>query len=157
MELNLNYTFEMINTLPNEPMNYLIRNIEFKGKHDKIRRYLGTTELSGKAPFKHIIENAYTLEIEAAEKMAEMVCDYYTEEYLPVSIIKELEKVRFLMKSYLNSLNKIELEVYMKHSNSNYIHGTTFIEGNTLTKAETYNLINEDIVPAKSLEDINEI
>jgi Fic family protein len=39
-----------------------------------------------------------------------------------------------------------------------YIHGTTAIEGNTLTLRETHYLLNEEIVPKeKFLREINEV
>lgn len=58
---------------------------------------------------------------------------------------------------FLKSLNQIELEVYNEQQDTLYIHGTTAIEGNTLTLNETYYLLTEGIVPKKSLREINEI
>jgi hypothetical protein len=62
-----------------------------------------------------------------------MACSYYTADYPCQSEIKEIEKLRFLHSSYISSLNQIELEVYTQQNENLYIHGTTAIEGNTLT------------------------
>ncbi len=115
------------------PKYFLVRYISFKGKHSRVRRYLGTTEPTPDALVKAIRDYAYDLELKAAEKIAEMACSYYTADYLSQSEMKEIEKLRFLHNSYVSSLNKIELEVYTQHNESLYIHGTTAIEGNTLT------------------------
>ena len=140
------------------PKYFLVRYISFKGKHSRVRQYLGTTEPTPEDLAKAIKDFAYDLELKAAEKLADMACSYYTADYLGQSEIKEIEKLRFLHSSYISSLNQIELEVYTQQNENLYIHGTTAIEGNTLTLQETHYLLNEDIVPKeKSLREINEV
>lgn len=137
---------------------FLVRSASFKNKHNKVRQYLGTTELTEEDLTKAIRDYAYDLEMKAAEKVAEMAAEYYTADYLPLPVIIELENLRFLHNTYMSSLNKTELEAYEQQYDSMYIHGTTAIEGNTLTLRETHYLINEGIVPKfKSLREINEI
>jgi Fic family protein len=140
------------------PKYFLVRYISFKGKHSRVRQYLGTTEPTPDNLAKAIRNYAYDLELKAAEKVAEIACSYYTADYLSQSEIKEIEKLRFLHNSYVSSLDKIEFEVYTQQNESLYIHGTTAIEGNTLTLRETHYLLNEEIVPKeKSLREINEV
>lgn len=137
---------------------FLVRYISFKGKHSRVRQYLGTTEPTSEALAKAIRDYAYTLEMKAAEKVAEMACAYYSADYLSESEIKEIEKLRVLHNAYISSLNKIEHEVYTQQNENLYVHGTTAIEGNTLTLQETYYLLNEEIVPKeKFLREINEV
>jgi len=96
--------------------------------------------------------------MKAAEKIAEMACTYYTIDCLGQQEIKEIEKLRFLHNAYISSLNNIELEVYTQQTKNLYIHGTTAIEGNTLSLQETHYLLNEEILPKdKSLREINEV
>lgn len=155
---SLRYKLESERSDNKSPKYFLVRYISFKGKHSRIRQYLGTTEPTSDALAKAIRDYAYDLELKAAEKVADMACSYYTAYYLSQSEIKEIEKLRFLHNSYLSSLNKIELEVYTQQNESLYIHGTTAIEGNTLTLRETHYLLNEEIVPKeKSLREINEV
>jgi Fic family protein len=137
---------------------FLVRYTSFKGKHSRVRQYLGTTEPTSEALEKAIRDYAYTLEMKAAEKIAEMACTYYTIDYPGQQEIKEIEKLRFLHNAYISSLNNIELEVYTQQTKNLYIHGTTAIEGNTLSLQETHYLLNEEILPKdKSLREINEV
>jgi Fic family protein len=140
------------------PKYFLVRYISFKGKHSRVRQYLGTTEPDSDTLAKAIRDHAYDLELKAAEKVANMACSYYSADYIDQSGIKEIEKLRFLHNSYVSSLNKIELEAYTQQNDSLYIHGTTAIEGNKLTLRETHYLLNEEIIPkGKSLREINEV
>lgn len=154
----LRYKLESEKSENRSPKYFLVRYISFKGKNRRVRQYLGTTEPTSEALAKAIRDYAYDLELKAAEKVADMAYSYYTVDYLNQSEIKKIEKLRFLHNSYISSLNKIELEVYTQQNENLYIHGTTAIEGNTLTLQETHYLLNEEIVPKeKSLREINEV
>jgi hypothetical protein len=108
---SLRYKLESERSDNKSPKYFLVRYISFKGKHSRIRQYLGTTEPTSDALAKAIRDYAYDLELKAAEKVVDMACSYYTVYYLNQSEIKEIEKLRFLHNSYISSLNKIELEV----------------------------------------------
>jgi fido (protein-threonine AMPylation protein) len=137
---------------------FLVRNASFKGRHGKVRKYLGTTEDIWEDLNKNIVEYSYELEIKAAENVADMAFAYYISDYMNESVIKEIEQLRFLYNSYTGALNKTELDVYLENSEVVYIHGTTAIEGNTLTISDTRKLLNEDIIPdKKELREIHEV
>jgi hypothetical protein len=54
---------------------FLVRNATFKGKHGKVRKYLGVTEDIGKVYEdlnKNIVNYSYELETQAAKKVADM-------------------------------------------------------------------------------------
>lgn len=154
----LRYRLEKATDTKKATKFFLARSASFKSKHNKVRQYLGTTEPTAEDLAKAIRDYAYDLEMKAAEKVAEMAAEYYTADYLSLPVIRELERLRFLHNTYMSSLNKTEFEVYEQQQDSMYIHGTTAIEGNTLTLRETHYLINEGIVPkSKSLREINEV
>jgi hypothetical protein len=52
------------------PKYFLVRYISFKGKHNRVRQYLGTAELASDALEKAIRNYAYDLDLKAAEKIA---------------------------------------------------------------------------------------
>jgi Fic family protein len=140
------------------PKYFLVRNASFKGKHRKVRKYLGTTKDILDDLNKHIVEYSYELEIKAAEKVADMAFAYYISDYMYESVIKEIEQLRFLHHSYTAALNKTELDVYLENAETMYIHGTTAIEGNTLTYKDTRKLLQEGIMPEKKeLREIHEV
>lgn len=154
----LRYKLESEKSENRSPKYFLVRYISFKGNNSRVRQYLGTTEPTSEVLAKAIRDYAYDLELKAAEKVADLAYSHYTADYLSQSEIKKIENLRFLHNSYISSLNKIELEVYTQQNENLYIHGTTAIEGNTLTLQETHYLLNEEIVPKeKSLREINEV
>lgn len=113
------------------------KSVSYKDKHYKVRA-----------------KTKYDLYIKAAEKYAELASN---PEYISLEDGREVEKIKYLHNLYINSLNPTELEVYNEQMETMYIHGTTAIEGNTLTLHETYYLLTEGIVPRKSLREINEV
>ena len=68
------------------PKYFLVRYISFKGKHSRVRQYLGTTKPTPEVLAKAIRDFAYDLELKAAEKIADMACSYYTTDYLSVHV-----------------------------------------------------------------------
>jgi hypothetical protein len=94
------------------PKYFLVRYISFKGKHSRVRQYLGTTEPTSEVLTNAIRDFAYDLELKAAEKLADMACSYYTADYLSQSEVKEIEKLRFLHNSYISSLRTLHKITY---------------------------------------------
>ena len=128
---------------------FLTRSASFKGKHYKVRKYLGTTIPTEEEFRKNIIDYSYELEIKAADKVAQLACIYYDSVYLPKPVVMDIEKLRFLHNTYIASLNKTELAGYSESAETMYVHTTTAIEGNTLTYGDTWKLIKEGIIPEK--------
>jgi len=59
-----------------------------------------------------------------------------------------LEFVKQIYNVYRKSLTPQELENFEKILFVKYVHGTTAIEGNTLTEDETFRLLSTDLTPA---------
>lgn len=81
------------------------------------------------------------------------------EKYRPVEYVEEyLEFIRLYYGSIIKDLTPQELETFRETIFVKYVHGTTAIEGNTLTEGETYTLIVNDLTPKnKSVNEINEV
>lgn len=131
------------------PKYFLTRSASFKSKHYKVRKYLGTTFPTNESLGKNIADYSYELEMKACDKVADLACLYYNSMYLPKDTIKDIEKLRFLHNTYIDSLNTTELAGYFERAEVMYIHTTTAIEGNTLTYGDTWKLIKEGILPNK--------
>ena len=69
-----------------------------------------------------------------------------------------LEFIRLLFGQIKLNLPPQELKEFEKTIFIKYVHGTTAIEGNTLSEGETYTLLEDDLTPGnKSANEINEV
>ena len=138
---------------------YIVRDVRVGNRRTKVKRYL----CSGDAPTAKEFENyrkmyAYNLELKAAKIAGKLGVDTYKTSYLSKESIDSLEEIRYLYKRFTESLTVNEAEQYEKMFEIHYIHGTTAIEGNTLTLGETERLLVYSIPPSeKTLREINEV
>ena len=131
----------------------LIKDVQFKNKKAKVRK--AVSDLKNTAFCD--IEYDFELEEKAVLKKAELVSCYYSSEYLEKSEVLELEEKRWRSIELFKIAPTDEIREYYKLFEKAHIHGTTMIEGNTLTYAEVSDLLEYDIVPKKGLREINEI
>jgi len=76
----------------------------------------------------------------------------------PIMLNDTLDYIRFLYNGYRKMLNEQELEDFSKILFVKYVHGTTAIEGNTLTEDEAYRLLASDLTPQnKSVNETYEV
>jgi Fic family protein len=140
------------------PQYFLTKDVWFKGKKSKVKKYLGNTPPSGKDIEKLSIEHAFEIETKVAEKKAEISSTFYSSDYLSTEEVKKIEELRFLYKTFTELLTTNEIEAYEQKFEVFYVQGTTSIEGNTFSVQETHNLLVDGIPPKeKSLREINEI
>lgn len=141
------------------PQYFLVRDVRVGERKTKVKRYL----CSGNPPSHEDLERyrkiySYDLELKAAKKAGKLGVDFYKTRYLSKDYVDAIEEIRYLYKRFTESLTVNELEQYEKYFEIHYIHGTTAIEGNTLSLGETEELLIYGITPtSKKLREINEV
>jgi len=143
-----------------KPQYFLVKDVAFKNRSTKIKKYLGCGENPPSAADvqRYREKYAYEMEIRAALKKAEMSGITYKSDYLTRAQIGFLEEIRFIYESLRDLMTTNELGVYEKNFEITYIQGTTFIEGNTLSLSEARDLLLRGIQPKdKSLRETNEV
>lgn len=140
------------------PQYFLVKDVGFKDKKSKVKKYLGNTPPSEKDIEKLSIEHTLEIETRAAEKKAEFSSAFYTPDYFSTDKVREIEELRFLYRTFTGLLTTNEIEAYEQKFEVYYVQGTTSIEGNTFSVRETHDLLINGILPKeKSLREINEI
>lgn len=152
------YRVEVVYPTRGKPHYYLVRDVKVGKSKRKIRKYIGV-EPPTPAELEDFRDRyAYDMEMRAAKKKAEMSGEYYRTEYISHPQQVKLEYLRHLYKTFTDLLTVNEVEYYEKEFEIHYIHGTTAIEGNSLTIRETRDLLENNIVPKnKTLRELNEI
>lgn len=141
-----------------KPYYHLVKDVKVKDRRTKVRVYLGHYEPSAEDVDRFRKDYAYVLEARAAEKRAELSSARYTSKYLTLEQIKTIETIRYYYKAFTSLLTTSEIEVYERNFEIEYVQGTTSIEGNTINRKQTYDLLVNNITPNdKSLREINEV
>lgn len=141
-----------------KPRYFLVKDIRVRDKKRKVRKYLGTDRPTPEDVRMYSEMHAYEMERRSVQKKAEMSAGFYSLDRLDYSKIKALEELRFLHETVKGLMTSSELEAYEENLEISYVHGTTFIEGNTLTVREARNLLTYGIAPkGKSLREIYEV
>ena len=140
------------------PYYHLVKDVRVKEQRTKVRVYLGHDEPSQKEVDNYRKEYAYTIETKAAQKKAEFSSKLYSSKYLSKADIITIETIRHYYKTFTSLLTTSEIDVYEQNFEVDYVQGTTSIEGNTLSRQETRDLLVNNIPPNdKSLREINEV
>ncbi|MDA0525290.1 Fic family protein [Methanococcoides alaskense] len=141
-----------------KPRYFLVKDVWFKGKKSKIKKSLGTNPPSEDDIKRYTDEFAFEIEFKVAEKKAEFSSNMFNFDYLNLEKVKEIERLRFLYKTFTELLTTNEIEAYEQSFEINYVQGTTSIEGNTFSLQEARDLLVDGIIPKdKPLREINEI
>lgn len=154
------YRVEVNYTRNRKPQYFLAKDVVFKNRKTKIKKYIASGE-SPPSAFDiqaYRVKFAFEIEFKAALKKAELSSPTYKSDYLIRGQIKFLEEIRFVYESLQELMTTNELEVYEKNFELKYIQGTTFIEGNTMSLLEATDLLLHGIQPKdKSLRETNEV
>lgn len=141
-----------------KPKYYLVRDVKVGQSRTKVRKYLGRTPPAPADVDGFRRRFGPELELQAAGKRAQYSSAAYKSEYLTSSELYTVERVKMLHAAVVNLLTASEIEVYERDFEISYIHGTTAIEGNTLTLSQAQDLLSHEITPqGKSLREINEV
>jgi len=137
---------------------YLSKDIYFKGKKKRIR-----IKCQGNPPnisdIEHIVASHINEIVEKAEvARVTLASDYYELQYIPVELMQAFEKISVAVQISLDLLLIHEQEIYKRQFGMRYIHGTTSIEGNTLSLQQVHDLLEFDVIPqAKSKKEVFEV
>ncbi len=152
------YRLEAVKSSSGKTKYFLIKSIKIKGKKRNIRKYLGMAKPSEKELEKLRRQYSYELENEAAKEKARLSASSYSSNYLSNEEIRTIEEIQFIYDALRDMLTTSEIDAYETKFEMYYIHGTTQIEGNTLSLQQALNLLQYDSVPReKSMREINEV
>jgi len=141
-----------------KPAYYFVKNVKAHGYETKIRVYLGKRQPSVKDAESLYIEHAFEMEARVAQKKAEFNSKYYHSNYLSQTEIETLEVIHNVFQTFIELLTTNEIDTYEKNFEVAYVQGTTSIEGNTLSRVETFELLEKGVLPKdKTLREINEV
>ena len=138
---------------------YLTRDINVKNQRKKIRKLISTTKPTNKEIKQFIEKHAEEIETEACKIEVTLQLTTYKLNYLDKKTAEELENTRTLYKRYTELLTIDEVKIYEQEMEIKYIHGTTTVEGNTLTEEQTRNLLTKGTIPddKQDIREINEV
>ena len=138
---------------------YLTRDINVSTKRTKIRKLIGANKPTKKEQEQFIEKNAEEIETEASKMETALNLTTYKITYLDKNTAEELENIRVLHKRFTELLTIDETERYEQELEIHYVHGTTVVEGNTLTEEQTRKLLTNGTLPdnKQNIREINEI
>ena len=145
------YRLEISRSGGGNPSYSLTKDFKVGGKKARVKKYLfsGPTPPSSQEIEQFKLKYARELELKAALKKAEMVATTYSIGYLPLEAIITLEQFKYLFQANKDLLTIDEVRAYEERFEMQYIHGTTVIEGNTLSFSEASNLLLYDVTPSE--------
>jgi Fic family protein len=137
---------------------YLIKDMYINGKNTRVAQYIGKEQPAPEDIERIIAQHTIELESKAGNKQAQIRLERLKTEYLSKENAEDIEKIRYFYQSINSLVSLDELKMYEQNFEEHYVHGTTAIEGNTLSLRETQELLEHGIIPkGKSLRDINEV
>jgi fido (protein-threonine AMPylation protein) len=141
-----------------KPQYFLTRDVHLGDRRGKVRKYLGTNPPTATEVERYRKSYAPEIEVRVALKRADFSAESYSPHYLTDGLLREVERVKSINNSVLSLLTVSEVEAYEREFEISYIHGTTAIEGNTLTLVQAQELLTRGRTPAgKELREINEV
>jgi Fic family protein len=138
---------------------YLEKKIRYGDKRFSVLRYLCSGTHPSEQEMRYY-QKKYGLELEqkAAKKIGQLSIGKFKLNYLNPDVISNLEGLKYLYRRFTELVTGAELAAYNDNFEIHYVHGTTSIEGNTLTLKQASDLLVHGIVPgSKSLREVNEV
>lgn len=152
------YRVEVNYPASGRPKYYLVRDVKVGKSRSKVRKYLGAEPPAPSDVERYRRQFGAHLELQAARRKAQYSAAEFRSEFLDAEAVFAAERVRMLYAAMLGLLTASEVDVYERDFEVSYIHGTTAIEGNTLTLSQAQDLLTNEITPkGKSLREINEV
>ncbi len=140
------------------PKYYLVKDVRVGRRKAKVRKYIGTRPLTEKERMDYSRKYALELELRAVRKKAELAAPLFRADYLSEEEVRRIEEIKYMYSLFKSLMTVNEVREYEKNFEIHYIHGTTAIEGNTLSFEDANALYKEGRVPqGKSLREINEV
>lgn len=138
---------------------YLIREFWVDGKRFVITKYIKSGAYPSDAELEEFVnKHASDIEAKAQEKFVSTRVSSFQYEYLSADAAKMAETIRYLYRFMQDLISVDEVRYYEQQVEYQYIHGTTSVEGNTLTYSDTVELLEHGVVPSnKSMREIYEV
>jgi len=155
----LPYRFEKKKASDGAIHTYIVKDVQVEGQKTKVYVPIDPSLTITDSNASEIKER-YALEIETKtiEKRAELYASKYSSAYLTRELILQVETIRSLYQRTSELFTVSELDNYERDFELHYVHGTTVIEGNTLTLKEVGQVLEHGINPEKkTLREINEV
>jgi Fic family protein len=157
IKTNMVYRLEQ-RIVNNRVMYYLVKDVKINGEKRKICKYVGNSKPTENDLSVLCKKYAYEIERRAIAKKVDLSSKFVKIKCLDKETINKLEFLRFAYKQLNKLLTENEIAVYDQDFEVNYVHGTTVIEGNTLSLKQTQDLLINGILPSdKKLREINEV
>jgi Fic family protein len=141
---------------------YLVKDVRVKNLKGKVTKYVGSSEPNADELTRLRNEYSFDLEMKAVDKKTELSISLFKTDRMDsvkAKLLAEgIEGLRFLCESFSHHLTTSEVEWYSNLMETQYVNGTTSIEGNTLTYAQASSLLKDGVLPEnKSLREVNEV
>ena len=134
--------------------------MSFRDKKQKVKKYISSGKVAPSVEQieEYSIKYAYEIELKAAQKKAALSSEFYKSKYMSSESLYIIEEMHYVYQALMRLLTTNELEKYEEEFEIHYVHGTTAIEGNTLSGKESFDLILYGITPQdKTMREINEV
>jgi len=143
---------QVIKTIRGRKYLYFQDSYKINGKHRIFNTLISRNDLAnpdlltakGKAFAKHLLK---IMKATSTIRKTPYHFEHITTGDL-VLLEDSLEYIKLLFGAYRKSLTAPELEEFENVLFTKYVHGTTAIEGNTLTENEAFRLLSADLTPA---------
>ncbi len=137
---------------------YLVKDIRVGDRKAKVRKYVGTRPLTAGELVEYSRKHAFEIELRAIGKKAELGASLFQADYLSEEEVRQIEEIKYAYQLFKELMTVNEEREYEKNFEIHYIHGTTAIEGNTLSIEEARTLYESGKLPqGKNLREINEV
>ncbi|MBO5431118.1 Fic family protein [Methanocorpusculum sp.] len=141
------------------PGHYLVRECRIDGKRYTAAKFLRSGLRPDEFELREYIQKyAAELESRLEERFVAQRTALFSWKYLPPELAAELERLRYQNQVMHEVLSVDEAAWYEREFEYHYVHGTTAVEGNTLSLSDTVSLLEHDVIPKdKSLREIYEV
>ena len=119
---------------------YLVKDLRASGRKGKVRVGLGARQPAEKDLPLLRRQHRLPLESKAIVALSDLAVPAYRPRHLTGRGLHDLEEMRFLWRTYRQSLSPIELQSSDDDLTVRYVYGTTNVEGNTMTLSEVTDL-----------------
>ncbi|MCL2642522.1 MAG: Fic family protein [Candidatus Bathyarchaeota archaeon] len=144
----LHYRLEQYKSKNGTINYYITKDINLLGHRTKIRKKVGVKRPTEKELTELTVKYAEEIEAQALEKEKRVRSRYYKTNYLKSQTLEQLEEIRVIHKRYTELLTIDEIRTYESDIEVKYVHGTTSVEGNTLTEQQARDLLTQGKVPS---------
>jgi Fic family protein len=137
---------------------YLVKDVTFQKKRKRIRHKVQINQETEINIHSLVNANYKILLHKFVTTRAQLISEYYTPQYISKQQVFDIEQAATLAIIAYDEMSLHEKKIYLDRFNIEYVHGTTSIEGNTLSKQQINDLLEYDLLPKnKTAREVFEI